>query len=129
MNIQMKKKKNAKDELNKEKLKLQLKARLLEKRLVDDFNYLQDNSREILISSAIHLLKPAKHKTNKQHQPTTYNEGQNKGVLSAINEYTPVVWEFLKPMALAWGVRSFKNMFTSFFTSKTKKKKKKKSRS
>ncbi len=112
------------DILIEEKLKLQLKANLLEKRLKDDFNYLNSNSRDILISSAVTLLRPAKSKHPKSVMPHSVEKKSDKGILGVISDYSPIVWDFMKPMILAWGVRSFRSMITHTFSPKKKRKSK-----
>lgn len=92
----MKTKQDAHNELIREKLKLQLKANLLEKRLKDNFEYLQDNSREILISSAIMLLRPSGNKKNIQRGQSPESIHIGGKVLEMISEYSPVIWDFLR---------------------------------
>lgn len=117
-------KKNSHEELIKEKHRLQLKASLLESRLKEDFFYLQDNSRDILISSGITLLKPSRSKRSRKHSSHPENKKEDKNILGGIVDYAPAMWDFFKPMVLAWGVRSFKGMITRAFTSKQKRKRK-----
>jgi len=129
------------EKLLADKIDIEKKCRIQEKKLNDDFAYIQDNTASLLLSGVSTLLFPSKNTTTKssQQSPRSRQQAPVDGQQSlpgtdsiatrnpqiSISDYMaiakgllPVAWEILQPIIIAWGIKKAKSMIAGFFFEK-----------
>ena len=120
------------EKLLADKIDIERKCRIQEKKLNDDFAYIQDNSTSLILSGVSTLLFPSKNTTKKsalqtsadgQQSSSTINGTAVKSPQISISDYLiiakgmlPVAWEILQPIIIAWGIKKAKSMIAGFFS-------------
>ena len=113
------------DKLLADKIDLEEKCRLQEKKLNEDFNFIKDNATSLILSGISTLLFPSK--TDQQTTPTsTYgvkNAAKNPAI--SVSDYIaiarnlfPVAWGLIQPIIITWGLKKTKSYIFSFFSSR-----------
>ena len=109
---------------------LKEKCRKQEKKLNDDFTYIQNNATSLLLSGVSALFFPPKNtsKTTSDKQLSitsdTENNNTSKSQLSIYEYFTvaksllPVAWEIVQPMIVAWSIKKAKSFFLGLFKGK-----------
>ena len=118
------------EQLISDKIDLEKRCRTQEKKLNNDFTYIQNNATSLLLSGVSTLFFPSpkttKNATGKQTVISSGAESDNttKSPLSVSDYFTiaksllPVAWEIVQPMIIAWGVKKAKLYILGLFTSK-----------
>ena len=127
------------EKLLADKIEIEEKCRIQEKKLNNDFAYIQDNTASLLLSGVTTLLFPSKNTTTKSSQQSSLTRQQSPvdgrqsstGIDSistrspqiSISDYMaiakgllPVAWEILQPIIIAWSIRKAKSMIAGFFS-------------
>lgn len=138
------------EKLLREKIELREKCRVQEKKLREDFAYIQDNASSLLLSGVSTLLFPSRNAAKKNGKPASQTGGRGGkltvgGSDAAGNSDTtgdalaakhtpiavadlfalsktllPVVWEIAQPMLITWGIRKASALFFGLFSNKKK---------
>ena len=118
------------EKLHAEKIAIEEKCRMQEKKLDDDFVYIKDNAASLILSGISTLLFPPKNTTTKAGQQlalsaeTAEHNRPKSPALSIADYFTitksllPVAWEIIQPIIIAWGIQKAKSMIVGLFTEK-----------
>jgi len=117
------------EKLLADKNELEVKCNIREKQLYADFEFIRDNAHSIFLSGLSSLLFAygrAKKKSIKQSLALA-NDNQSlqnnrpyspSSWLSVVNAFTPMLWDFVKPLIINWGVNKAKNYLIALFSAK-----------
>ena len=136
------------EKLLAEKIDTEEKCRIQEKKLNDDFAYIQDNTASLILSGVSTLLFPPKNTTKSSRRQSlpagqeTSIAGQQASIdgqqssfgidgnaaknsqlsvsdyLSIAKSLLPVAWEILQPIIIAWGIKKAKSTIAGLFSEK-----------
>jgi len=116
------------EKLQAEKIDIEAKCRMQEKKLDDDFAYIKHNASSLLLSGISTLLFPPKNTTTKTGQQLalsseTADYNMTKSPVLSLSDYIaitksmlPVVWGVLQPIIIAWGIRKAKSVLSGLFS-------------
>ena len=116
--------------LHAEKIGIEEKCRIQEKKLDDDFVYIKDNASSLLLSGVSTLLFPQKNTTTKAGQQLSLASGTNghnatKSPVLSVSDYfaitkslLPVAWEVIQPIIIAWGIKKAKSILFKLLAGK-----------
>lgn len=100
------------DKLLTEKQRLKEACKVKEKKLNDDFTYIEDNAASLLLAGVSSLLFPKKKKepvSAVAKQPSTDNTTSNSlslsNYLSIVKSMMPAAWEVARPLLISWGIQ------------------------
>lgn len=123
------------EKLLKEKIELREKCRIQEKKIRDDFTYIQDNASNLLLSGVSTLLFPSRHTTknagskdaNSSAKKTLAENETDKQTPIAVSDLFalsktiwPVAWEIIQPMLVTWSIRKASSIFLGLFSKRKK---------
>ena len=118
------------EKLHAEKIGIEEKCRVQEKKLDDDFVYIKDNAASLILSGISTLLFPPKSTTTKNGQQLalsseTADHDMTKSPALSLSDYIaitksmlPVVWGIIQPIIIAWGIKKAKSMIVTLFAGK-----------
>jgi len=124
------------EKLLAEKIDIEEKCHMQEKKLNEDFAYIQDNVTGLILSSVSSLLFPPKKTIKKADQQLSHSgqypslisgdeENDTKSSSLSISDYItitksllPVAWEVLKPIIITWGIKKAKSILFGLFAGK-----------
>ncbi len=110
------------EKLLSEKEQLRERCTLQQKKLNDDFLYVQKNAARLLLSGFTTLLFPdADRKKATQSSPATKVNNPSSTAIdytSIAKELIPVAWSVAKPVLLSWGIRKVQSWFVGFLCGK-----------
>ena len=123
-----------------EKISIEEKCRIQEKKLNEDFAYIQDNTASLILSGISILLFPSKNTTKNAGKQSSLagqtsadglqtslivDEDATKSPSLSITDYIaitksllPVAWEILQPIVIAWGIKKAKSTLIGLFSGK-----------
>ena len=119
------------EQLIAEKIDIEHKCHKQEKKLNEDFAYIQNNASSIILSSIPSLFFPSNNKTNTIDQSSsTSNSDQSKSAKAvniSIADYMtmaknllPLAWEIAQPIIITWSIKKAKSLLLGAFTKKRK---------
>lgn len=110
------------EKLLSEKEELRERCVLQQKKLNDDFLYVQENAPRLLLSGFTTLLFPDANR--KKASQSTHTAVTNNSPSAAIDyqgiakELLPVAWSVAKPVLLSWGIRKIQSWVVGFLCGK-----------
>ncbi len=87
-----------------------------QKKLNDDFSYIQENAAGVFLHGFTSLLFPGT--TQKKATPsdaiaaTSNRAPLSIDYLSILRELSPIAWDVVKPLLLTWGIKKIRSWFT-----------------
>ena len=110
------------EKLHAEKIGIEEKCRVQEKKLDDDFVYIKDNAASLILSGISTLLFPPKNITQLALSSETAKNSTTKSPALSLSDYIaitksmlPVVWGIIQPIIIAWGIRKAKSVLEGLF--------------
>ena len=94
---------------------------LQEKKLQDDYEYIQNNALSLIFSGLTTLLFSLGRARRKPvTQPVALvDKNQSQSNLGIITQnLVPFVWDIVQPLLIKWGIKKVKSWITSLFTKK-----------
>ena len=115
-----------------DKIDIEEKCRVQEKKLNEDFAYIQDNATNIILSGISTLLFPSKNTTQQpsltgQKAALMVNSDnvEDKSPSLSVSDYftiakslLPVAWGILQPIIITWGIKKAKSMLLGLLSGK-----------
>ena len=112
-----------------DKKEVEAKCSIREKKLYDDFEYIQKNASSLILSGLTSLLFSSGHTKKKPETQSVAlidnkQSTQNNNLLSLSNllvvakKMIPIVWEIVQPLLINWGIKKAKSLLTGLFTKK-----------
>ena len=116
------------EKLQAEKIDIEAKCRMQEKKLDDDFAYIKHNASSLLLSGISTLLFPPKNTTTKNGQQLalsseTAEHNTTQKTVFSVSDYIaiaksmlPVVWGVLQPIIITWGIKKAQSVLSGLFS-------------
>jgi hypothetical protein len=123
-------KQNQLDKLLSRKALISRKIDIQEKKLGEEFLYVQKNAPRLMVSGLTSLIFPSDKPLIKQKKlagTDEINKWNNDKPLkfsdyvSIGKSLVPLTWEIVQPFVLAWGINTTKNILSKIFTKNKKK--------
>ena len=114
------------EKLISDKERIRKQCVIQEKKLNEDFSYIQENAVSLLISGFTTLLFPnsKSKKTESTETATTASQPVTpigfSDYLSIAQGLLPVAWDVVRPFLLTWGIRKAQSWFTNLLFKKKK---------
>ena len=107
------------EKLISEKNQVRTKCRQQEKKLNDEFVYIQQNSGSLLLSGLSSLLFPSRKSEPPIAAGNTESPAESPSMALGLADYLsvakgmlPVVWDIVRPVLITWGIARARTLFT-----------------
>ncbi len=119
------------EKLLADKVDIKAKCRMQEKKLNEDFTYIQNNASGLLLSGVSTLLFPPRNSSFKNEKQSSHASGNEvseakktpisaSDYLNIAKSLLPIAWEISQPLLITWIIGKSKSLFHGLFTKKKK---------